>query len=141
MLFTLPGVLALHTGEEVGAAYEPYQRTDPISWADRQHLDSWHAQLVALRHAHPALRSRALRLLDLKTADPVLAYLRLAETAGGETILVVLNYGSASQCIKLPPEAAAALEGRASIDLLTGEDVDLGGGDCDVSVAGEGAAF
>jgi glycosidase len=49
MLLTLPGIPCLYTGEEVGAAYEPYKNAHPIAWDDVDGLRGWYKRLIALR--------------------------------------------------------------------------------------------
>lgn len=107
MLLTLPGIPGLYTGDEVGAAFEPYQEALPISWADPHGLRSWYTQLLALRRSQPALRSRALQLLELESPDKVLAYLR--KDAGGGGLLVLLNYAPDPLSIELPAAVLAQL--------------------------------
>jgi cyclomaltodextrinase / maltogenic alpha-amylase / neopullulanase len=112
MLLTLPGLPALYTGEEVGAAFEPYGAPPAIDWSAHPELREWYARLIALRRADPALRSRAIDLLDLAPGDNLLAYLR--PSANGDSVLVLLNYGTQPLSIALPPGLAAS----AVLDLL-----------------------
>jgi glycosidase len=106
LLLTLPGVPCLYTGDEVGAAYEPYGEPQPIAWADTWHLRDHYAHLIRLRHAEPALRSSSIDMLATGD-DMLLAYRR----PGKEPITVVLNFGETPQ---VPPH----LEGPMR-DLLT----------------------
>lgn len=123
MLLTLPGVPLLYTGDEIGASFEPYDEGPPLVWNDPHGLRPWYARLIALRHAHPALRSRALRLLDIAPADQVLAYLRPGATPG-DSLLVLLNYGATPQHVAIPREVLAAIGDRRTIrDLLHEEPV------------------
>jgi cyclomaltodextrinase len=112
MLLTLPGLPGLYTGDETGAAYEPYDEGAPLARENRSGLKSWYAQLIALRREQRALRGPALRFLD--TPENVLGYVRPAVSGGGE-VLVFLNYGPDAKRIELP---AGAGELR---DLLSGE--------------------
>ncbi len=93
MLLTLPGLPSLYTGDEVGAAFAPYDRASPIAWDDRDGLRDWYRRLLALRRAVPALTSRAIELLDATPRDRLLAYVRPGASAAGD-VLVLLNYGS-----------------------------------------------
>lgn len=116
MLMTLPGIPALFTGEETGAVYEPYRFSGPISWTDPDKLESWYANLIALRHREPALRGKDIRWLDPAPADNVLAYIRGGGPDGG--IIVVLNYGSSPARIVLG-DLPSVIAGRQLEELLT----------------------
>lgn len=91
MLFTLPGLPSLYTGDEIGAAYEPYKAPPPIAWEDPYGLRQQYRQLAQLRHMSPALRSSALDLIETTQGDTVLAYLRPGQSRA-DSLLVVLNY-------------------------------------------------
>ena len=120
MLLTLPGLPALYTGDEVGAAYEPYRDTEPISWSDAHGVENWYRRLIALRHREPALRTGAVRLVPLASAPDVLAYWRTSPDGAGK-LLVLLNYGAepARAVLALPPRDANA----GAVDLLDGETI------------------
>lgn len=120
MLMTLPGVPSLFTGDEVGAAFEPYRQTGPIDWQDHLGLRDWYRQLIALRRAQPALTSRDLRFLDVAAADQVLAYLRPAPDPK-DNVLILLNYGEAPQNVTLPRTTQQLAAGNGWVDLLSGE--------------------
>jgi glycosidase len=124
MLLTLPGIPGLYTGEEVGAAYEPYSGPKVIAWEDGSGLHSWYARLIALRRGEPALRSRAIRMLDLARADNVLAYVRPGATPA-ENIAVFLNFSQNPARIELANGVLAALGGRDFVDLLDGDAIVL----------------
>jgi cyclomaltodextrinase / maltogenic alpha-amylase / neopullulanase len=132
MLLTLPGLPGLFAGDEVGAAFEPYRASKPIAWDDPYGLKPWYARLIALRRAHPALRSRQLVLLDTAAADQVLAYVRPGQN-GEPPILVLLNYGDAAVQLALPGEAMQMLgPADALIDLLDGKEVPRSGDNIDL---------
>jgi cyclomaltodextrinase len=121
MLLTLPGIPGLYTGDEIGAAFDPYKDAGPISWTDSNALWPWYAQLLALRRALPALRSRALQFLDLQPVDKVLGYLRLDESGQDDSILVLLNFGAESVRVNLPREVIARLGSAPGlVDLCDG---------------------
>jgi cyclomaltodextrinase / maltogenic alpha-amylase / neopullulanase len=121
MLLTLPGLPGLYTGDEVGAAFEPYKDAGPINWEDRYALWPWYAQLLSLRRSLPALRSRAFDILDLEPPDKVLAYVRLDESGQRDHVLVLLNYGAEPLRVRLPSETLARLGcGPGLIDLCRG---------------------
>lgn len=110
LLLTLPGVPCLYTGEEVGAAYEPYGEPQPISWEDKEGLRDHYARLARLRHEEPALRSAGMEMLPAEDAA-LLAYRR----PGREPVTVVLNFTG-----RVLP--APAFDGPMR-DLLTGATV------------------
>jgi glycosidase len=125
MLMTLPGIPLIYMGEEVGAAFKPYAAAAPIDWRDPAHLRPYYTRLVRLRHALPALRSRALQLIDTTPEDRVLAYLRPGRTPT-DSVLVVLNYGNAPATAALQPSPGLAkLLGMPRVDRLSGERITL----------------
>jgi glycosidase len=117
MLLTLPGIPGLYSGEEVGAAYEPYGPNNPIAWIDSYGLQEWYARLIALRRDRPALRSREVRMLDVAAADQVLAYLRPGETPE-RNVAVLLNFSPGPVRISLDAGTLRLLGGQKLIDLL-----------------------
>jgi cyclomaltodextrinase / maltogenic alpha-amylase / neopullulanase len=121
MLLTLPGLPALYTGDEVGAAFEPYHESKPINWEDALGMRDWYRRLLALRHGLPALRSAELRWLDLAAGDQVLAYLRPAAHRGDD-VVVLLNYGAKTVIVTLPMDAVRGLtSGHQVVDVLNNE--------------------
>jgi glycosidase len=118
MLLTLPGLPEIYTGEEVGAAFQPYDEGPPLAWSDPYGLRGWYHRLIALRAEHPALQSHQVRFLDLGPRDRLLAYLRPGAAGEGD-VLVLLNWSDAPLDVRLP----AALSGGHGINLLTGEAV------------------
>jgi glycosidase len=89
--------------------------------ADSDSLLNHYRRLIALRAAHPALRSLAYQ--GLESADrSVHAYLRFVE---GDAVLVVLNFGDeATAHYALGSPAISLLPGRyKATDLMTGGEV------------------
>ena len=89
LLMSLPGAPCLYYGTEVGleGGFDPDNRRS-FPWSeekwDRDILETWR-DVIALRHAHPALRSAAL---ELWTAGEALVLRRAADS---ETLLVTVN--------------------------------------------------
>lgn len=132
MLLTLPGLPALFSGDEVGAAFQPYDDPPPINWNEDPHnLRLWYAHLIRLRQQNAALRDPKLQLLDTGAASAVLAYLRPGQTPR-ESIVVLLNYATDPAQVRLPPEALRRLQPARSngrvIDLLNGATLRLQNG-------------
>jgi glycosidase len=99
LLLTFPGAPSIYYGDEVGLP----GRLDPDSrrgfpmeahW-ERDVLD-YHRQLIALRHAHPALRTGSYQVLSAQGA----AY-AFTRTLGTEELLVAVNAGTAPTKIDL----------------------------------------
>jgi hypothetical protein len=123
-------------GEENGAAFKPYETASPIARDDPYGLRPWHTKLINLRRREPALRSTALRFVDL--APKVLGYLRETENSE-DAILVLLNYGKPPVQIAVPANLFPAQKTRRTLrDLLSGERISLSRGDTTVMVGGYG---
>jgi cyclomaltodextrinase / maltogenic alpha-amylase / neopullulanase len=126
LLFTLPGVPLVYNGDEVGAAFEPYDEGPPIQWEDEYDLVPHYTRLAELRRSIPALTSRKLELVPTDQDDVVLAYLRPGASPE-RTVLVVLNFSAQPRRVRvLEPDAIAPViaSGRA-VDLVTGAEVQI----------------
>ncbi len=78
--------------------------------------------LVALRHAHPALRSGSFAPVPVAGADSVYAYVRHApptDHSVEEWFLVVLNFGPEASRVELEPDLGE-VGPLAAVDALTG---------------------
>jgi cyclomaltodextrinase / maltogenic alpha-amylase / neopullulanase len=125
LLLTLPGVPCVYTGDEVGAAYEPYTGPPPIAWDDPDGLRPWYRTLIGLRTRTPSLPSPAWP--PFRSSPPgagLVAYLRHAED-GSAPLLVVLNFGRDACDARVPvPDGFPAVAGAARFrDLVTGRTV------------------
>jgi cyclomaltodextrinase / maltogenic alpha-amylase / neopullulanase len=94
LLLTLPGIPSLYTGQEIGAAFEPYEEERPITWDDSYGLRPWYRYLIGLRQEHAALRGPDIRFLEIDSSQ-VLAYVR------GDRITVLLNFGPDRQQVRI----------------------------------------
>lgn len=120
LLLTLPGVPCIYTGDEVGAQYQPYEDTFPISWDDPMNLRPWYRRLCALRAAEPALTSPEWRPVRIEPEGKGLfAFLRGSGDA--RPILIVLNFARDvfAARLDLPPGYDRFAAGRLN-DLLGG---------------------
>lgn len=136
MLLTLPGIPALYTGQEIGAAYQPYGKAEPIRWnEDTYGLREWYARLIALRQSEAALRSTDIRMIDAGPAT-VLAYLRTG-SADAAPLLVLLNYSSEPE--RLPADVIRAAVGPRASDLLGQGEIKLESGTADFLLRGDEA--
>jgi glycosidase len=93
LLLTFPGAPSIYYGDEVGlpGRLDPDSRRGfpmEASW-DRDVLD-YHRKLIALRHAHPALRTGSYQLLFAETTTYV-----FARILGTEELIVAVNVGTA----------------------------------------------
>jgi cyclomaltodextrinase / maltogenic alpha-amylase / neopullulanase len=99
LLITFPGAPSIYYGDEVGlpGKIDPDSRRGfPIeaTW-DREILE-YHRQLIALRHAYPALRTGDYQVLHAQG----LVYV-FARTLGSEEIVVAVNTGTDSAQVSL----------------------------------------
>lgn len=124
LLFTLPGIPVVFTGDEVCAEFQPYDHPPRLSWVDRCGLRPLHRRLAALREEVPALRDGSYRRVAVPGRDDAFAYLR--DAGASRRALVVLNFGPAGRLrLELPADVAAppswdALAGRPAAIRVTG---------------------
>ncbi len=118
----------LHAGFTTGQPWEPVnegyeERNVEAQSTDADSLLNHYRALVALRHAHPSLRSRAFQAAE-STDGSIYAYLRHAE---GEMVLVVLNLGAgvASEYALNLADTSLDPGPYTAIDLLTGTEAAL----------------
>ncbi|MFZ5477311.1 MAG: alpha-amylase family glycosyl hydrolase [Myxococcota bacterium] len=98
LLLTVPGVPCVFVGDEVGAAFEPYDEGPPVVWEDTYELTPVYERLIRLRRDLSALHSREWEILHAR--DDVLVYLRKAEDPS-EDVLVALNFGDAAASVSV----------------------------------------
>ncbi|HEX8756940.1 MAG TPA: alpha-amylase family glycosyl hydrolase [Steroidobacteraceae bacterium] len=126
LLFTLPGIPLIYDGDEVGAAFQPYDEGPVIRWYDPDGLAPLYARMSRERRAVPALALPGLQLLDTDHDGEVLAYLRPGSrgddgSRAGAKALIVLNFGRTPQLVRLRGTPALAGFSRAEAqDLATG---------------------
>jgi cyclomaltodextrinase / maltogenic alpha-amylase / neopullulanase len=122
--FTVAGIPLMFAGDEVGAHYQPYGNLRKLKWNDRYGLRSWYDDLIRLRDTLPALRSREMEVLSTDWGS-VVAYVRPA-VAGGDPVLVVLNFGArADPTIARTPALDAVIGSGSLKDALTGEGLEV----------------
>ncbi|OWY68363.1 alpha-amylase [cyanobacterium TDX16] len=121
LLLTFPGAPSIYYGDEVGlpGKIDPDSRRGfPLeaTW-DREILE-YHRQLIALRHAYPALRTGDYQVLHAQG----LVYV-FARTSGSEEIVVAVNAGTDSAQVslhasKLRSHPSKLLFGSAEIEAV-----------------------
>jgi cyclomaltodextrinase len=118
LLFTYPGAPSIYYGDEIGLE----GRLDPdcrraILWDQPDTWDigvlEFHKGLVAMRHAHQALRTG--RFQRLYADDAVFAFARVGD---GETIVVAVNAAEEPRSVSIP--LAELLENEAALKPLYG---------------------
>ena len=124
LVFTVPGLPLIYNGDEVGAAFEPYDEGPPIVWRDIHGLVPYYTRLSELRRSAPALAGRELELVPTDQDDAVLAFLRPGASAEG-TLLVVLNFSAERRRIRfLDGDLVAPVAGAGTAtDLFSGAKV------------------
>ena len=111
LLFTLPGIPLIYDGDEVGAAFEPYQEGPPIHWEDPYRLTPLYERMARERRQVRALVGPGLQMLATDHERQVLAYLRPA-WRGNAGALIALNFASIPVRVRL--RAAPELRGFSS---------------------------
>jgi cyclomaltodextrinase len=113
LLMTFPGAPSIYYGDEIGLPgtnFDPDTRRTiawdrPNTW-DMQALD-YHKQLIAMRHAHPALRTGAYHRLHADDDSYV-----FARTNDDEALLVAINVAAAPRNILVPTNGLFAEGGE-----------------------------
>ncbi|MEM6252727.1 MAG: glycoside hydrolase family 13 protein [Cyanobacteria bacterium P01_D01_bin.156] len=113
---TFPGAPSIYYGDEVGVAgaHDPdCRRGFPASAQWNQELLTLHKELIALRHAHPALRTG--RYKTVVAEGDTYGFVR---SEGGEALLIVINTGETAHQITLSDMELTPrlLWGTATID-------------------------
>ena len=99
LLLTFPGAPSIYYGDEVGlpGALDPDSRRGFPSEADWDYkIFECHRQLIALRHAHPALRTGDYKILHAEGTVYV-----FARSLGDDNLIVAVNAGTNSAKITL----------------------------------------
>jgi glycosidase len=137
-LLTLPGVPCLFSFDEVGAAFEPYQATEPLEPRANEPLRAWHARLIALRKARPALHGAGFLPLYVGERDELYAFLR---TAGrDDSALVALNFSDRPASVRIALPSPFAQQGVTRLrDALSGHTVTVHDGTVLLEVQAFGA--
>jgi cyclomaltodextrinase / maltogenic alpha-amylase / neopullulanase len=92
LLLTLPGIPCIYTGQEIGAAYRPYQQSKPLDWAsDPSRLEPYYRSLIAQRLSNLELANGSLTLAEASPSEDVLAYVLATATA---SLLVAINFSA-----------------------------------------------
>ena len=123
LLLTLPGLPVIYDGDEVGAAFEPYDSPRPAPWSDRDGLRSLYVRLGSLRLRTPALRAGTLRLIPTDHDETVLAFARaMPEPSREPPVVVVLNWAAQPVQVHLARDPALLdmLDAGGAEDLLSG---------------------
>ncbi len=120
LMFTVPGVPSLFTGQEVGARYQPYERQQPLAFTPDPSRFEYYRRLIDLRRREKALSHGDFIPLRVAGAgERVYAYARVPR-GEGRPVIVVLDFGgqSVTARVELTPELTAAISGRRSEQLL-----------------------
>jgi glycosidase len=118
LLFTFPGAPSIYYGDEVGlaGAIDPDSRRGFPPEADwNQEVLQYYKQLIALRHAHPALRTGSYQVL--RAEDMVYVFARQLDT---EELVVAVNAGTDTASVsieasQLQSKPSETLYGRVSM--------------------------
>src|SRR6185312_9248472 len=100
LLFTLPGIPLIYDGDEVGAAFLPYDEGPPITWRDPHRFNALYARMSRERRRVHALTAPGLELLATDHDRTVLAYLRPG-SGGGPGALIALNFAGTPLRVRL----------------------------------------
>ncbi|HEX9441118.1 MAG TPA: glycoside hydrolase family 13 protein [Roseiflexaceae bacterium] len=119
---TFPGAPCVYYGDEVGMEGGP----DPLcrgcfpwneaAW-DAEELE-WTRSCIAMRHAHPALRTGEYQSILARSTVNVYAFARWDER---EQLVVALNNRDLTRTLDLPLASTPIPDGVKVCDLLTGE--------------------
>ena len=140
LLMTFPGAPSIYYGDEIGLPgtnFDPDTRRT-IAWDrsdtwDMQALD-YHKQLIAMRHAHPALRTGAYHRLHADDNSYV-----FARTNDDEALMIAVNVAEAPRSILVPTNGLFA-EGRELEPVYSGGGARVEDGQVWLNLAGRDGA-
>ncbi|HEY8241719.1 MAG TPA: alpha-amylase family glycosyl hydrolase [Kiritimatiellia bacterium] len=100
LVFSLPGVPMIYTGQEIGMARKPdLFGKDPVPWGNGdEDLRAFYKKLIQERRDQPSLRYGALAIVGNSSADRVLSFTRSLD---GETTLAVFNLSDQAVVVTL----------------------------------------
>lgn len=99
LLMTFPGAPSIYYGDEVGlpGSIDPDSRRGfPVNHQWNQEVLNYHRQLIALRHAHPALRLGEYQVLFAD--EDVYVFARVLSD---EVLVVAVNIGTQPQTVQI----------------------------------------
>ncbi|MFH0882056.1 MAG: alpha-amylase family glycosyl hydrolase, partial [bacterium] len=104
LVFTLPGIPLIYTGQEIGETRKPSLfDPEPIAWdSAKAGVKPFYSELVRLRNENPALRNGDLRRVRVNTPD----VLMFARENDRQHLLVAINFSGEEQTVTLPPVQA-----------------------------------
>ncbi|MCB2210634.1 DUF3459 domain-containing protein [bacterium] len=105
LIYTLPGIPLLYTGQEIGETHKPSLFEDePVNWqAGDPEIGSFYRDLLALRTQYTALREGSTVRLPYD-GDNVLLFQRIHDD---ERMLVAINFGDQDATVERPPSLGA----------------------------------
>jgi len=118
LAFTYPGVPLIYNGEEVGneKKLSLFEKVD-INWSKGKDFRKLYEALGSLRREHPALRQGTYMFVRNSASASVYSFIR---AKGKDTMLVVINFGSAVEKLKLELPVTPI---RSWKDLITGTNI------------------
>ncbi len=110
LIFTLPGIPLIYSGQEVGATHRPSLfEKEPIDW-DREGADealAFYQDLLHMRQTSEILRKGDLTRIDPKDDADVLIFER---SLNGKKVVVAINFTGQPYSTVLGPDLTVALE-------------------------------
>ncbi len=135
LLLTFPGAASIYYGDEIGltGGLPDYETRATMPWdhPERWQTDvlAYHRALIALRHAHPALRRG--RYVQVYADDTIYVFLRELDS---EALLVAVNIAEAARTVTFE-SAALDAAGSALINAYGADTATLAGATVTLALA------
>ena len=116
LLFTLPGMPLIYTGQETGMnrAFEFFVKDEAPQWEPRNEFFTFYQTLNNLKHNNRALlagEQGGKMMRDPTTSNDLYVFSR---TVGDDSVLVLVNLGAKAQKVKFTGEVPS-IEGMTNI--------------------------